>query len=369
MGQHYGQLSLEERCEIARLQTEGASIRKIAAALDRSASSVAREITRNVSRDHGYKPALAQQKAEARRWNGSKLDRDPALRVEVLAGLARGWSPEQVAGRLKQQAGVTRIGVETIYRFIYAQMKRTNDRAWRRYLPRAKARRGRRPGKGGSSTKTFKDRVSIDDRPKSAASRRNFGHWEADLMAFSKYGQNILVAHERKTRFLLLARQPSKQAVHVASRLKAWLAALPRRLRRSMTFDNVTEFALHHTLGLPTYFCDTHSPWQKGGVENAIGRMRRSLPRKTDLASLPICVIQAAVAAYNNTPRKCLGWKTPAELFYKCLHPLHFEWESTSPHSRGRASRDAPEASKTKDPRAEPEDLRWLAILARASGG
>ena len=154
-------------------------------------------------------------------------------------------------------------------------------------------------------------------------------------MAFSKYGQNILVAHERKTRFLLLARQPSKRAVHVASRLKAWLAALPERLKRSMTFDNGTEFALHHTLGLPTYFCDTHSPWQKGGVENAIGRMRRPLPRKTDLASLPIRTIQAAVAAYNNTPRKCLGWKTPAEVFYQCLNPLHFEWESTSRRSSG----------------------------------
>jgi IS30 family transposase len=96
-----------------------------------------------------------------------------------------------------------------------------------------------------------------------------------------------------------------------------------------------TEFALHHTLGLPTYFCDAHSPWQKGGVENAIGRMRRHLPRKTDLASLPMRVIRAAVAGYNNTPRKCLAWQTPAEAFYKCLKPLHFECESTSRLSPG----------------------------------
>ena len=335
MGQVYGQLSLEERCEIARLHAEGASIRKIAATLDRAPSSIAREIARNASRDKGYTPALAQEKAAARRWNGSKLERDRGLREDVLARLAKGWSPEQVAGRLRHEAGFTRIGCETIYRFIYAEMKRTHDGAWRKYLPRAKARRGRRGRKGGSSTKTFKHRVPIDERPPSVGSRRIAGHWEADLMAFSKYGQNILVAHERATRFLMLARLASKQAAGVAGRLKAWLDALPGGLRRSMTFDNGTEFALHHTLGLPTYFCDPHSPWQKGGVENAIGRMRRPLPRKSDLASLPLRAINAAVAAYNTTPRKCLGWRTPAEAFYKSLKPLHFERESTSPPSRG----------------------------------
>jgi IS30 family transposase len=329
MGHRYGQLSLEERCEIARLQAEDASIRQIAAALDRAPSTIARELKRNTAHSHAYKPAIAADRARARRWNGCKLERDPALREEVLARLAQGWSPEQVAGRLRRQAGFTRIGCETIYRFIYAQMRRTNDSAWRNYLPRAKARRGRRPKRGGSSTKTFKDRVSIAHRPACVATRATCGHWEADLMAFSKYGQNILVAHERKTRFLLLARSPSKRAASIARRLKAWLGALPGSLARSITFDNGTEFALHHTLGLPTFFCDPHSPWQKGGVENAIGRMRRPLPRKTDLAQLPLKAIRAAVERYNATPRKCLGWKTPAEAFYS-FKPLHFEWESTS---------------------------------------
>jgi len=338
MGKTYSQIGLEERCEIARLHAQGTSDRQIAAALGRSPSTISREIERNSGRDTGYKPSPAQDKTAARRWNGSKLDRDQALREQVLGLLAQGLSPEQVAGRLKLEAGRRVISHETIYRFIHAQIRRTNDGAWRNYLPRAKHRRGRRRRKPGSSTKTFKRRVSIDKRLASIASRRSPGHWEADLMAFSKYGQNILVAHERRSRFILLARQPSKRARGVVNRLTKWLAPLPPRLRRSVTFDNGTEFAEHwrlnDRLGAKTYFCDPHSPWQKGGVENAIGRMRRFLPRKTDLATLPPSAIRAAVDRYNATPRKCLGWKTPAEAF-SAFKPLHFKCESTSRLSPG----------------------------------
>lgn len=339
MGKHYGQLSLDERCTLARLRAEGCSIRKIAAALDRSPSTICREVKRNAGRDVGYRPAHAEEKARARRWSGSRLDRDADLRKRVLGCLARGWSPEQLAGRLKREAGRCLVSHETIYRFIYAQLKRSNDGAWRKYLPRAKAKRGRRKKKGGSSVRTFKNRVSIDKRPPSIAARRSPGHWEADLMAFARYGHTILIAHERKSRLLVLARQPSKAAAPVARQLTTWLAALPPSLRRSVTFDNGTEFALHYTLndklGVKTFFCDPHSPWQKGGVENAIGRLRRPLPRKTDLAALPPRSLRAAVNAYNNTPRKCLGYRTPAEVFSAFLKPLHFKCESTSRLSPG----------------------------------
>jgi len=211
MGQKYGQLSLEERCEIARLQAAGCSRRAIAEALGRDPATIGRELKRNTDRDAGYKPAKAQSKAAQRCWKGAKLDRDDALREEVLAALKRGWSPEQVAGWLGARAGQRVVSHETIYRFIYAQMRRSNDGAWRNYLPRAKARRGRRGKKGGSSVKTFKDRVSINERPACVASRLWPGHWEADLMAFSRMGQNLLLAHERKTRFILLARQTLRQ--------------------------------------------------------------------------------------------------------------------------------------------------------------
>jgi len=138
------------------------------------------------------------------------------------------------------------------------------------------------------------------------------------------------VAHERKSRLLLLAKQPSKAAHPTADQLIAWFQALDRRLRKTITFDNGTEFAQHHILtdelGIRTFFCDPHSPWQKGAIENAIGRLRRPLPRRTNLNAIDDQLLDALVAAYNNTPRKCLGFRSPAEVFLKLLH---FKCEST----------------------------------------
>ncbi|SHE53540.1 Integrase core domain-containing protein [Devosia limi DSM 17137] len=155
-------------------------------------------------------------------------------------------------------------------------------------------------------------------------------------MAFSRYGQNILMLHERTSRALLGYRLASKQADLVASIIGRSLERLPQAARRTVTFDNGTEFARHywlHQLGIATYFCDAHAPWQKGGIENAIGRMRRFLPRKTDLATIADNSFNALIIRYNNTPRKCLGWKTPAEVFNHNV--LHFERESTFPPAPG----------------------------------
>jgi IS30 family transposase len=330
MGKSYEHLTLDERCSIARLHEDGQSLRKIAAALDRPASTVSRELKRNRGIQVGYKPSYAQERARARRWTGCRLERDQDLRDVVLDRLGRGWSPEQVAGWLDRQNGQPTISHESIYRFIYAQIRRTNDGAWRLYLPRARYKRGWRPRRGGSPASFIEGRISIDQRPKAARSRRAPGHWEADLMLFSTPGQVIIVAHERKSRLTILARQPSKAARPATRQLRAWLAPLPGKLRRTITFDNGTEFAQHHELKheleIQTFFCDAHSPWQKGGIENAIGRMRRALPRKTDLANISMADIMACVRAYNNTPRKCLGFKSPAEVFAKLLH---FECEST----------------------------------------
>ena len=333
MGQQYRQLCVEERCEIARLSAEGRSIRQIAAALDRAPSSVARELKRNSGAV--YRPAFAQQQAQARRWSGSKLDRNIGLREVVLNRLADGWSPEQIAGRSRRE-GKTSIGVETIYRFIYAQIRRHNDFSWRRYLPRGKARRGRRGKKGGSPALHMAQRVSMSERPADVLDRGSAGHWEADLMAFSRYNQNILMLHERMSRALLGARLPSKHAGPVSAALRSALEPLPQPLRQTVTFDNGTEFARHYELkaiGTSTYFCDPHAPWQKGGIENAIGRMRRLLPRKTDLATLQDDHFLALIARYNTTPRKCLDWSTPAEAFSAQL--LHFKRESTFRLARG----------------------------------
>ena len=336
MGRNYRQFSIEERCEIARLSAEGASIRSIAAALDRSPSSISREVTRNAgSQPAGYRPGYAQEQAAARRWSGSRLDRDAALRERVLGDLAQGCSPAQVAGRLKREQGRTVIGCETIYRFIYAQLKRTNDRRWRHYLPKAKCKRGPRRKRGGSPVLLIKQRLPISQRPDQAQDRQQPGHWEADFMLFSRYGQGLLILHERTSRLTTLVKTPNRQAAPTAKTLAKLLQPIPQSLRLTVTFDNGTEFAEHHrlrqALDLQTFFCDPHSPWQKGGIENAIGRLRRFLPRATNLDHLKPNDLACAVATYNHTPRQCLDFLTPAEVFSSLLH---FKWESTSPLSR-----------------------------------
>jgi IS30 family transposase len=282
----------------------------------------------------GYKPAYAQEQAKARRWMGSRLDREASLRGAVLERLAAGWSPEQVAGRMAREAGRKIISHESIYRFIHAQIARTKDYSWRRYLPRGKSKRGFRGRRGGSAANLIEGRVSVAERPPAAADRAIAGHWEADLILFSKYGQAVLTVHERSSRIILATRPTDKAARRVARHLVRLFAPMPPALRRTVTFDNGTEFARHralHRLAIETFFCDPYAPWQKGGIENAIGRLRRFLPRKTDLATLPGRRFNALVSAYNNTPRKCLDFRTPAEVFAEMLH---FECESTFPLAR-----------------------------------
>lgn len=183
----------------------------------------------------------------------------------------------------------------------------------------------------------IKERVPISQRPQAADDRATPGHWEADYMLFQRYGDNILVVQERSTRLVLLAFTPNRKAPQTASSLATLIAPWPPDMRVTLTLDNGTEFALHHQLkrqlGIQTYFCDPHSPWQKGGIENAIGRIRRYLPRTTSLDAVSPALLTAIAQRINNTPRKCLDYKTPAEA---CSNlPLHFECESTSPLSPG----------------------------------
>ena len=330
MGSKYKQLSLDERYTISFLYKEGKSIQKIATTMARSPSSISREIKRNITKTKGYQPSYAQQQTAGRRWQGSKLERQPTLRSSVLESLTMGHSPETIAGRLAREQGCKVISYESIYRFIYAQIRRTQDYAWRNYLPRRRSKRGWRGRRGGSPVRFIQDRVSVHDRPKYVSKRASPGHWEADLMLFSTYGQSILVAHERSSRALMAFKLKSKEAKGVATQLLSLFSCLPKQLVKTVTFDNGTEFAEHYRLkelGIKTYFCDVKSPWQKGGVENAIGRLRAALPRKTNIEGLGIKDIERVVANYNHTPRKCLGYATPAEVLAKQL--LHFKCEFT----------------------------------------
>jgi IS30 family transposase len=330
----YGQLSLEERCTIARLREAGQSCREIAAALGRSASTICRELKRNGgAQGGGYRPSYAGEQAWARRWRGSRLERHDELRSGVLERLAQGYSPEQVAGRLHHEQGRAVLSAESIYRFIYAQIRRTQDTNWRNYLPRRKYKRGyRRPRKDRSPSRLIPQRASLAERPSQILERSSGGHWEVDLMMFRDPHRVLLVAQERASRLLLVRRQHSKAAGPIIQQLQQNFIALPQALRQTATFDNGAEFShhyrLHTSLQMQTYFCDTHAPWQKGGIENAIGRLRRVLPRDSHPSRLTQKSIDALTNRYNHTPRKCLGFQTPAEVFSSFL--LHLKCESTS---------------------------------------
>ena len=265
MGTTYDQLSLDERCEIYRLHAGGKSGRAIARALNRAPSTICRELARNSGTQVGYKVEWAMTQARARRCRKLyRLECSSTLRELVLDGLAMGWSPEQIAGRLELEQGKVVISHESIYRYIYWRVN-SHKEYLHRLLPRAKFKRGWRGRKGGSSVHFIPERVSVADR---------------------------LIA--------LLRRFPAEQ-------------------RRSITFDNGSEFAAHRRikakLRMATFFCDPHSPWQKGGVENLIGRIRRWLPRKTNLENLTQRDLDDIAMDQNLTPRKCLGFRTPLEAF------------------------------------------------------
>jgi IS30 family transposase len=325
MGTTYEQLSLEERVEIYRLHAGGKSLGSIGRTLGRAKTTISRELKRNARPTGGwrggYDPVRADRVAKLRRKRDKrfKLARQPDLREQVRDSLAMGMSPEQIAGRLALEHGRTVISHESIYRFVYHRSY--NKDYWHRLLPRRKSRRGRLGMRGGSPASFIKHRRPIDERPDNADDRATPGHWEADYMLFAQPGNALLVTHERSSRFTLIARPPNRKADNTARYLKRFFDTVPPPLRKTLTVDNGTEFALHYLLteqlGIDTFFCDTHSPWQKGGVENAIGRLRRYLPRKTDLAALPEHDIQRIIDAYNNTPRKCLDFLTPNEALSK----------------------------------------------------
>jgi transposase, IS30 family len=214
------------------------------------------------------------------------------------------------------------ISHESIYRYIYHRVEQ-KDYDWHRHLRRRKFHRGKHVRGGKISVETIKNRISIHNRPKIIAERKSFGHWEADLMSFQHNKQNILVASERKSRKIFAHKLPNKKSKTVRKRLRDSLKKLPPSLRRTITYDNGTEFAQHHELNvdcnMKSYFCDTHSPWQKGGVENGIGRLRQDLPEGTNLNGVTPQKLDQIVRRKNNTPRKCLGFLTPNEVWAKAI--------------------------------------------------
>ena len=254
-------------------------------------------------------PSVGDGGMAASSWRASRT-------CETAWANALRWDiPEQIAGRLALEHGRVIISHESIYRFIYHRAAQKD--CWHRLLPRRKRRRGHRPGRSPASL--IKQRRSITERPAEVEGRGTPGHWEADFMLFARCGQGLLVLHERQTRFNMVHQPLDRKAVRTARTIGRQLGKLPQAMRKTVSFDNGNEFAEHHrlhqTLGVQTFFCDPHSPWQKGGVENSIGRLRRLLPRKTDLKLITAADLKRHVQRLNDTPRKCLDFKTPAEAF------------------------------------------------------
>jgi len=319
----YTQLSYEERLIIGKMKLDGDSVTQIAHHLCRSKSTISRELKRNQAPPGQYWPDTAQNLVAGRRERLSRIDKDSALRELILDKLmCHYWTPEQISGYLKwRQNEIKPISHESIYAWIYHPNQK-KDKLWK-FLYRHKSKRGLRKYQGAGASR-IPNRVSIHERPKAIDNKKQFGHWEGDLMSFCKNSQHILVLRERKSMFTISSPLPNKTALATARQLIDCMNKLPQKARRSLTLDNGGEFSAHgkylEQLGLKSFFCDPYASWQKGGVENTNGRLRRDLPRKTDVKQMPKEEFDEVILNYNTTPRKNLNWQTPKEVFDKYLH-------------------------------------------------
>lgn len=315
MGTQYNHLTLDERCRLRGLMEMGLGAGAIARRLGRHRGTIYREIARNRCVDE-YRPDSADRMAWVRKLRGSKIQRSIRLRDHVGDRLAMGWSPEQIAGRMELDTMNDAVSTESIYRYVYSPAGR--QAGLPRYLAQRKAKRGRRR-RNGRPEPSIPNRVSIHQRPAEADARIAFGHWEGDLMHFRRHRDILLTLQERCSRLTLAERLRSKDAADTADAIIDQLAALPSTAVQTITHDNGGEFARHgrvgNAIGLRAFFCDPHSPWQRGGIENANGRLRRDLPRKASLSDYSDDDIDSIVWNLNATPRKCLGFKTPIEAF------------------------------------------------------
>jgi len=319
----YEQLGLEERKELYVMRKNGFGVNAIAKALGRSGSTISKELKRNTADARiGYLPDEAHRLAlERKAKHDLKINRHPELKDIIVEKLKDGWSPEIIAGKMKQQSSPFGICHETIYRFVYT--KEGMALGLFKHLLKARPRRGLFYGRKPRST--IPERVSIHDRPDHIATREEFGHLEGDLTFFTdNQSMNIGVVVERKTRFVQLLLNQSKHAVVVMKGMFNKLARLPAFSRKSITFDNGLEFARHTLLknfmDMDTYFCDKHSPWQKGQVEQMNVMLHRYLPKNSNLKEVSLKQIELIQDKLNNRPRKCLGFKTPAEAFSEELY-------------------------------------------------
>lgn len=315
-------ISAQERDQIAVMLASGFSLRNIAKKLGRSVSSISDERKRN-STGGEYKSIAAnslslQRNRQSRKTNPLK---SPKIFSLVFDKLREGWSPEQIAGRLKRlNQGKTIICHETIYRYIYSPEGK--KRNLHEYLVRH--HRKRRPWYGRCLYRRgISNRVSIRFRPKEINEKKTFGHWEADVVEGKAHLKGIQTLLERKTRFYQAKLLPNIDSEYGVKAQKDILISFPKKARKSVTFDNGREnynhLKLQRWLHLKTYFCDPNCAWQKGSNEYHNGVLRRYIPKKADLTELTQGDLNAIVEEINNQPKKCLEYQTPREAFRKEL--------------------------------------------------
>jgi IS30 family transposase len=321
-------LSAGEREEIAVGLAAGDSLREIAERLGRAPSTISREVRRN-SRGRGSYRALAAQghaQHRAARPKTAKLAGNAELRGLVAARLKQKWSPEQISTWLRRQfpgRPELQVSHETIYQAIYVQGRGALRRELAACLRTGRAlRRPRR--KDGERRGKIPGMVMISERPAEAGDRAVPGHWEGDLIAGTRSRSAIGTLVERSTRFVMLLHLPDGHgAAQVAEAMTGAMAALPAQLRRSLTWDQGSEMTNHAQIAAATdleiYFCDPHSPWQRGSNENTNGLLRQYFPKGTDLSVHSRGDLDAVAAELNARPRKTLGWKTPAEALDEVL--------------------------------------------------
>jgi IS30 family transposase len=314
----------DERIHIADRLREQATIRAIAGELGRAPSTICREVRRNAHPRSGeYRPHAAQARADARRPRPKigKLAANPRLRPAVQDGLDLRWSPEQIVRRLRRDfpdQPELHVTHETISQALSVQGRGELRRELARALRTGRAVRRPRRQAQQRQPRMASPMVMISDRPAEVADRAVPGHWEGDLIIGKDHKSAIGTLVERATRYVLLVHLPhGRTPVLVRDALIDTMRTLPNHLTRSLTWDQGSEMHRHHEFSLatdiPVYFCDPHSPWQRGSNENTNGLLRQYFPKGTDLSVHSAEHLAAVAAELNGRPRKTLGWDTPAE--------------------------------------------------------
>ena len=323
---HYEQIQYGERVAIASYQAQGLSIRAIARILNRCASTISREIARNAPSGQ-YSCTFAQQRRNRRRVHcraQPKLHITSTLFAQVCQFLRLKWSPEQIALHLRRQFpdnSNQRVSHETIYNAIYAIPKGELRKELIALMRRAQAKRMPR-SRGEERRGKIVDMVSIHVRPPEVNDRLFPGHWEADLIKGKANASAVGTLVERSTRLLILVALPGPKPASAATVLQAFtdkLRSIAGLMRQSMTYDQGSEMARHKELAanasIAVYFCDPHSPWQRGTNENTNGLVRQYLPKGTDLSSYSQQQLDAIADEINNRPRKTLNAYSPLEAY------------------------------------------------------